>query len=177
MSFGRCSIRISTKPSDQGPPIAVLSSAKRTPAMWRRPAPALGAVVILIGLVVYLVARSGALQPASRAPEAAIDPHAIRSIAILPLDNYSGDPNQDYFAEGMIDELTADLRKHQPASKLISRGSVMQFKGAHRPPTPEIAKMLNVDAVVEGSVLRGFGRQSPHNGTIDRRAGGPASVG
>jgi TolB-like protein len=80
-------------------------------------------------------------------------PHPIRSIAVLPLDNYSGDPKQEYFAEGMTDELTTDLAKIS-ALRVTSRGSVMQFKGAHRPPTPEIAKILNVDAVVEGSVLR-----------------------
>ena len=80
-------------------------------------------------------------------------PHPIRSIAVLPLDNYSGDPNQEYFAEGMTDELTTDLATISQL-RVISRGSVMQFKGEHRPPTPEIAKTLNVDAVVEGSVLR-----------------------
>jgi adenylate cyclase len=77
----------------------------------------------------------------------------IRSIAVLPLDNFSGDPNQEYFADGMTDELTTDLATIS-ALRVISRGSVMQYKGAHRPPTPEIAKALNVDAVVEGSVMR-----------------------
>ena len=72
---------------------------------------------------------------------------------MLPLDNYSGDPKQDYFADGMTDELTTDLAKIS-ALRVTSRGSVMQFKGAQRPPTPEIAKLLNVDVVVEGSVLR-----------------------
>ncbi len=53
----------------------------------------------------------------------------------------------------MTDELTTDLATISQL-RVISRGSVMQFKGEHRPPTPEIAKALNVDAVVEGSVLR-----------------------
>jgi TolB-like protein/class 3 adenylate cyclase len=79
--------------------------------------------------------------------------HHIRSIAVLPLDNYSGDPNQEYFADGMTDELTTDLTTISRL-RVISRGSVMQFKGERRPPTPEIAKLLNVDAVVEDSVLR-----------------------
>ena len=74
-------------------------------------------------------------------PEAGTEPQAIRSIAVLPLDNYSGDPNQDYFAEGMTDELTADLATISQL-RVISRGSVMQFKGKNRPPTPEIARML-----------------------------------
>jgi TolB-like protein len=79
--------------------------------------------------------------------------HPIRSIAVLPLDNFSGDPKQEYFAEGMTDELTTDLATIS-ALRVISRGSVMRFKGENRPPTPEIAKLLNVDAVIEGSVAR-----------------------
>ena len=79
--------------------------------------------------------------------------HGIRSIAVLPLDNYSGDPAQDYFAEGMTDELTTDLAIISRL-RVISRSSTMQFKGEHRLPTPEIARMLDVDAVLEGSVLR-----------------------
>src|SRR5262245_6403466 len=88
--------------------------------------------------------------PASRAPGVA---NVVRSIAVLPLDNYSGDPNQDYFAEGMTDELTADLATISQL-RVISRGSVMQFKGKNRPATPDIAMKLNVDAIVEGSVAR-----------------------
>jgi serine/threonine-protein kinase len=121
-------------------------------AVWMRPA--LAALIILVaGLVAYVAGHSGAMHPALRAPEAPAGPRVIRSIAVLPLDNYSGDPNQDYFAEGMTDELTADLATISQL-RVISRGSVMQFKGEHRPPTPEIAKLLDVDAVVEGSVLR-----------------------
>jgi TolB-like protein/Tfp pilus assembly protein PilF len=82
-----------------------------------------------------------------------IAPGVIRSIAVLPLDNYSGDPNHEYFAEGMTDELTADLAIISQL-RVISRGSVMQFKGKDRPSTPDIARKLNVDAVVEGSVSR-----------------------
>src|SRR5262245_45969656 len=77
----------------------------------------------------------------------------IRSIAVLPLDNFSGDPGQDYFADGMTDELTTDLATLSRL-RVISRGSAMRFKGEHRPSTPEIARVLNVDAVVEGSVVR-----------------------
>ncbi len=97
-------------------------------------------------------AKSGS-RPASVATNSASGVHAIRSIAVLPLDNYSGDPAQEYFAEGMTDELTTELATISQL-RVISRGSTMQFKGEHRPPTPEIAKMLDVDAVLEGSVLR-----------------------
>jgi TolB-like protein len=76
-----------------------------------------------------------------------------QSIAVLPLDNYSGDPGQDYFAEGMTDELTAQLASISHL-RVISRGSAMQFKGAQRPSAPQIAKLLDVDDLVEGSVTR-----------------------
>ncbi len=76
----------------------------------------------------------------------------IRVLAVLPLENLSGDPEQDYFTDGMTEALIADLAKIG-ALRVISRTSVMQYKGA-RKPLPEIARELNVDAVVEGSVLR-----------------------
>ena len=123
-----------------------------TTARWRWLA--VGATIVLVlGAAATGLVRSGVLSPAARVPEAALAPGAIRSIAVLPLDNYSGDRNQDYFAEGMTDELTADLATISQL-RVISRGSVMQFKGNQRPPTPEIARILNVDAIVEGSVRR-----------------------
>ncbi len=138
------------------------------PSAWRRPALA-ALAILLLGLVAYLMAHSGFWRQAFRASEAVIPPHVIRSIAVLPLDNYSGDPSQDYFAEGMTDELTADLANISRL-RVISRGSVMQFKGEHRPPTPEIAKMLNVDALVEGSVLRAGDKVRITAQLIDARA-------
>jgi TolB-like protein/Tfp pilus assembly protein PilF len=75
----------------------------------------------------------------------------IRSIAVLPLSNLSGDPAQEYFSDGMTDELIATLGRLDGLS-VISRTSVMQFKGSTRP-LPEIAQALRVDAVLEGSVL------------------------
>jgi TolB-like protein/DNA-binding winged helix-turn-helix (wHTH) protein/Tfp pilus assembly protein PilF len=77
---------------------------------------------------------------------------AIRSLAVLPLENLSGDPAQDYFADGMTDELITRLA-HMSALRVISRTSVMTYKNA-RKPLAEIASKLNVDAVVEGSVSR-----------------------
>jgi eukaryotic-like serine/threonine-protein kinase len=81
---------------------------------------------------------------------------AISSIAVLPLENLSRDPEQDYFADGMTEELIADLSK-VGALRVISRTSIMQYKGVHKP-LPQIARELNVDAVVEGSVLRSGNR-------------------
>jgi adenylate cyclase len=95
--------------------------------------------------------------------------HAIHSIAVLPLDNYSGDPSQDYFAEGMTDELTTDLATISRL-RVISRSSTTQFTGGHRPSTPEIARMLDVDAVVEGSVRRSGDKVRITAQLIDARA-------
>ena len=76
----------------------------------------------------------------------------IRSLAVLPLENLSGDATQDYFADGMTDELITDLAQIR-ALRVISRTSVMTYKGAHNS-LPQIARDLNVDAIVEGSVVR-----------------------
>ena len=76
----------------------------------------------------------------------------IRSLAVLPLESLSSDASQEYFADGMTDELISDLGQIS-ALRVISRTSVMGYKHA-RKPLPQIARELNVDAVVEGSVLR-----------------------
>ncbi len=77
---------------------------------------------------------------------------AIHSLAVLPLDSLSNDASQDYFADGMTDELISDLSQIG-ALRVISRTSVMSYKHA-RKPLPQIARELNVDAVVEGTVFR-----------------------
>src|SRR5579863_6130262 len=77
---------------------------------------------------------------------------SIHSIAVLPLQNLSGDPNQEYFADGLTDALITDLA--QIASlKVISRTSTMRYKNTGKP-LPEIARELNVDGIVEGTVQR-----------------------
>src|SRR6266849_8169061 len=76
----------------------------------------------------------------------------IRSIAVLPLQNLSGDPAQEYFADAMTDELITEL-SHIRALKVISRTSVMRYKKTDKP-LPQIARELNVDVIVAGSVLR-----------------------
>jgi TolB-like protein/tetratricopeptide (TPR) repeat protein len=83
-------------------------------------------------------------HPAARGP--------IRSIAVLPLANYSGDPKEDYFADGMTDNLIAELGQIS-SLRVISRTSAMTYKGTKKT-VPEIARELSVDAVVEGSVER-----------------------
>ncbi len=79
-------------------------------------------------------------------------PPRIQSLAVLPLVNLSGDPNQDYFADGMTEALTTDLGKIS-ALRVISRTSVMQYKGTKKS-LPAIARELNVDGFIEGTVSR-----------------------
>src|SRR5438270_440350 len=113
---------------------------KRRQWPTRRVIVALTLVLSLPILAVWLIRSRG------RAPT------GIRSLAVLPLDNLSGDASQNYFADGMTDELITDLAQIS-ALRVISRTSVMVYKGA-RKPLPQIARELNVDAVVEGTVLR-----------------------
>lgn len=80
----------------------------------------------------------------------------VRRIAVLPLVNYSGDPEQEFFADGMTDALISNLAKIH-SIRVISRTSVMRYKGSDKP-LPEIARDLNVDNVLEGSVLQSGGR-------------------
>ncbi|HEY7114395.1 MAG TPA: protein kinase [Thermoanaerobaculia bacterium] len=155
-----------------GPPSATVSSpttgAAPTPSRKRRAGPAVlaAAAAIVVSLAAYLATRS---RPGPQARAAGTDAGAIRSLAVLPLDNYSGDPGQDYFAEGMTDELTSQLANISQL-RVISRGSAMQFKGKNRPPTPEIAKKLDVDAIVEGSVIRSGDRVRITAQLIDAKA-------
>jgi TolB-like protein/DNA-binding winged helix-turn-helix (wHTH) protein/Tfp pilus assembly protein PilF len=85
---------------------------------------------------------------------------AIHSIAVLPLKNLSGDPAQEYFVDGMTEEIIARLSMIR-GLRVISRTSAMHFKDT-RVPLPEIAKALGVDAMVEGSVIRDGGRVRVH---------------
>ncbi|MGA7930224.1 MAG: winged helix-turn-helix domain-containing protein, partial [Candidatus Sulfotelmatobacter sp.] len=121
----------------QGAGLAVVPKRRLWPKRW---------VMVALFLVLSLPILSIWLFR-SRAPA----PTGIRSIAVLPLDNLSGDASQNYFADGMTDELTTDLAQIS-ALRVISRTSVMVYKGA-RKPLPQIARELNVDAVVEGTVL------------------------
>jgi TolB-like protein/Tfp pilus assembly protein PilF len=81
---------------------------------------------------------------------------AMDSIAVLPLENLSGDPDQEYFVEGMHEELITELSKIR-ALKVISRPSVMRYKNSDKS-LPEIAKELNVKGIVAGSALKEGGR-------------------
>jgi TolB-like protein/Tfp pilus assembly protein PilF len=119
-----------------------MASARTAPARgWWIGAAAVLALTLIAGIALW------ARRPAAKA--VAAPPGAIRSLAVLPLQNNGAG---DYFADGMTEALIADLGR-TGVLDVISRTSVMRFKGSQQP-LPEIAKALNVDAIVEGSVLR-----------------------
>lgn len=99
--------------------------------------------LLVISVAVWL-GRSGA-APTSAAPR-------FNSIAVLPLANLSGNPSEEFFADGMTDQLITDLAQ-VGSLRVISRTSVLQYKETKKT-LPEIARELNVDAIVEGSVTR-----------------------
>jgi TolB-like protein/DNA-binding winged helix-turn-helix (wHTH) protein/tetratricopeptide (TPR) repeat protein len=112
---------------------------------------ALRAPAVPVLLIVVLVL--GVLGWRNRFLVRAAQPQ-IKSLAVLPLENLSGDPSQEYFAEGMTDELITELARI-PALRVVSRTSVMQVQGKGvRKPLQQIADELKVDALVEGSVVR-----------------------
>jgi len=92
------------------------------------------------------------LTHAAPARPASLNGRRIESLAVLPLENLSGDAAQDYFADAMTDELITELAKLSRL-RVISRTSAMQYKGV-RKPLPEIARELNVEAIIEGSAYR-----------------------
>ncbi len=122
-------------------PMVVLSKAAGNRWRWLVWAvPSLLVVAVTLGLAMrFWHRRAAAMAP-------------ILSLAVLPLDNLSGDPGQEYFADGMTDELTTMLAKNSTL-RIVSRTSVMQYKGVHRP-VREIARELGVDGILEGSVSR-----------------------
>jgi TolB-like protein/DNA-binding winged helix-turn-helix (wHTH) protein/Tfp pilus assembly protein PilF len=105
------------------------------------------AAVLLLGLLV--AANVGDFRQRLFGPQARTP---IQSIAVLPLNNLSGDPSQEFFVDGMTDQLITDLAQ-VGSLRVISRTSVMQYKGTKKS-LPEIARELRVDAIVEGSVIR-----------------------
>jgi TolB-like protein/DNA-binding winged helix-turn-helix (wHTH) protein/Tfp pilus assembly protein PilF len=92
---------------------------------------------------------------------------SIRSIAVLPLQNLSGNPNEDYFADGMTDELDTNLARIH-ALRVVSRTSMMHYRNTQES-IPEIARELKVDAVIEGSVVRSGERVRITTQLIDAR--------
>jgi serine/threonine-protein kinase len=127
---------------------AVLTQPTTTagrPNVWKWALPALLIVLALIVGIWVWTSRDGSTGPEGSASR-------ITSLAVLPLQNLSGDPDQDYFVDGMTEALITDLSKIS-ALKVISRTSAMRYKGSGKA-LAEIAEELDVDAVIEGSVIR-----------------------
>jgi TolB-like protein/DNA-binding winged helix-turn-helix (wHTH) protein/Tfp pilus assembly protein PilF len=125
--------------SAEAPPTTVQKPRKSNGFRLIPVAGALGAT-LLIGVGIWSWRHSRSFSP------------TISSLAVLPLQNLSGDPSQEYFSEGLTDELLTDLAK-LPGLRVISRTSVMHYKGTNKP-LPQIAQELKVDAIVEGTVAR-----------------------
>ena len=130
---------------------AVLATQKAfLPRHWRVLLAGVAALaVFFVALVIY---RSSSAKGAKQPP--------IKSLAVLPLTNLSGDPKQEYLADGMTEALIGRLSEIHNL-RVISRTSVMGFKDTHLS-VPEIARILQVDAIVEGSVIRDGSRIRVH---------------
>jgi TolB-like protein/DNA-binding winged helix-turn-helix (wHTH) protein/Tfp pilus assembly protein PilF len=110
-----------------------------------RPVIAAAVAVVVLGALAAWSLESIRSSPSAAEPR-------IESIAVLPLENLSSDADQDYFADGMTDELIAELARN-PALRVISRTSVLRYRASTKS-VREIGRELEVDGVVEGSVLR-----------------------
>jgi TolB-like protein/DNA-binding winged helix-turn-helix (wHTH) protein/Flp pilus assembly protein TadD len=132
---------ITTEPSPLGASPRTSRKVHLHPAIY---------AVIGIGFAVALLL--GAYLREGREHRNAATKKRIESLAVLPFENLSRDPEQEYFSDGMTDALIADLSKIHPL-RIISRTSTVHYKGTKKS-LPEIARELNVDAVIEGSVLR-----------------------
>jgi TolB-like protein/DNA-binding winged helix-turn-helix (wHTH) protein len=145
--------------STEAPTGAHADTPAAAPSSQKSPRKSLAVRVAIVAsfvalTVLFIVMALGPRQIAALLHRNANPP--VTSLAVIPLDNLSGDPNQEYFADGMTDELITMLAKDSNL-RITSRTSVMQYKGAHKP-LPEIARALNVDGIVEGSVSRSNGR-------------------
>ncbi|HEY3125259.1 MAG TPA: protein kinase [Thermoanaerobaculia bacterium] len=127
--------------SASAPPLAVTPPVPR-----RRPALRFALLGIAAAVVAILVFRAVTREKRGEAAE------PIRSLVVLPLENLSRDPEQEFFSDGMTEELIAELGKLR-ALRVISRTSAMRYRRTTKS-VPEIARELDVDAVVEGSVLK-----------------------
>ncbi len=129
------------------PPVSTGAPSERSKSvLWRRASvPAVAVAGLIAAAFIFNVAGV-------RSRVFARSASPIRSIVVLPLENLSADPNQEYFVDGMTDALITALAQVS-SLRVISRTSAMHYKGSHQT-LPTIARELNVDAVVEGTVMR-----------------------
>jgi TolB-like protein/DNA-binding winged helix-turn-helix (wHTH) protein/Tfp pilus assembly protein PilF len=151
----------SAPPAPLAAPLAPLATPLAAPTLGRLRLPRIAAILalclLLLGVVGWGWVGAKRLRPAP----------AIHSLAVLPLDNLSGDASQEYFADGMTDELITELARI-PNLRVVSRTSVMTNKGSRRP-LPDIARQLDVEAIVEGSIVRSGDRVRITAQLIDAR--------
>ena len=137
-------------------PVVTELPVSETAAEARRPERNLRlGIALVLGAVAFLALLAFGLARFIRPPSATSAAPQIHSLAVLPLQNLSGDPAQEYFSDGMTDALITDLAQ-VGSLKVISRTSSMQYKQTKKS-LPEIARELNVDGVVEGTVQRSGG--------------------
>jgi TolB-like protein/DNA-binding winged helix-turn-helix (wHTH) protein len=143
---------------------SITGSPSRPRWMTLEPVLLLASLALLVSMFGYRLVRK---QPRSPATALAAP---IRSLAVLPLQNLSGDKDQEYFADGMTDELITDLGQ-MSALRVISRTSVMHYKQSSEtlPPLPQIGRELGADAIVEGTVFRSGNRVRITAQLIDAR--------
>lgn len=141
--------------------LATPATGKR--AQWVRRLTPVWTLAILLAVIFWLLKpfRTGELSPGSAGSH-------MRSIAVLPLKNVSGDHQESYFADGMTDELINNLSRIS-ALRVISRTSVMQYKGTHKP-LSDIGRELHADVVVDGTVERSEGRVIIWASLVDPRS-------
>ena len=118
------------------------TGANRLQRFWQRRTRyqrigALTALVVAVAVISAVEVRRHAVEGLS----------SVRSIAVLPLVNMSGDTSQEYFADGLTEELITDLARLTGLKRVIARGSVMRYKGTKKP-LSEIARELKVDALI-----------------------------
>jgi eukaryotic-like serine/threonine-protein kinase len=119
---------------------------------WKRWMPVVAGAALVFLLAIALAFDVGGIRGRMDGHQTAL----IRSLAVLPLENFSHDPAQEYFSDGMTDALITDLAQ-LGSVKVISRTSVMRYKKTDKS-LPQIAQELNVDGVIEGSVMRSGNR-------------------
>jgi TolB-like protein/DNA-binding winged helix-turn-helix (wHTH) protein/Flp pilus assembly protein TadD len=143
------------------PPARVETGVPRSSSLrWRILGLSLAAIFLGVALIVIFGKSPGRVQwpfgPTNAAVKASASAKRFSSIAVLPLENLSNDPAQEYFADGITDELIADLAQ-LGSLRVISRTSVMHYKGGNRT-APQIGRELGVDALIEGTVERAGNR-------------------
>jgi TolB-like protein/Tfp pilus assembly protein PilF len=143
------------------------ASVANSPAL-RRPY-LVGLIALAIVIAVVVVAEL--IGDGNYRWRAGVGGKTIQSLAVLPLENLSGDPDQEYLSDGMTDALITQLSK-TGALRVISRTSAMRYKGTHKS-LPDIGRELKVDGVIEGSVTRSINRVRVLVKLIDARTDQP----